>query len=84
MTFCFLSSFPVDDFCGTSCLAALPTVRFLFLPATSVEAGSADLGGRPRRLPGLPAVVLVLTMDDLVLGLTTTFFAGAGDLAGLP
>jgi hypothetical protein len=84
VTFCFLASFPVDDFCGTSCLAALPAVRFLFLPATSVEVGSGDLGGRPRRLPGLPAVVLVLMMDDLVLGLTVAFLAGAVGLAGLP
>jgi hypothetical protein len=65
---------------------ALPAVRFLFLPATSVEVGSADLGGLPRRLPGLPAgVVMVLTMDFLGLGLTgAAILAGAVDLAGLP
>lgn len=89
VAFCFMASFPVDDFCGTladSCLA-LPAVLFLFLPATSVEVSSADLGGLPRRLPGLPVrVVLVLTMGVLVLGLprAVAFLAGAVDLAGLP
>lgn len=84
VTFCFLESFPVD-FCApaaVSCLAGLPAVRFLFLPATSVEADPADLGGLPRGLPDLPAgVVLFLTVDDLGLGLVVT---GAVDLAGLP
>jgi hypothetical protein len=51
-----------------------------------VEVSSADLGGLPRRLPGLPAgVVMVLTMDFLGLGLTgAAILAGAVDLAGLP
>lgn len=83
MTFWLLASFAVD-FCGTSCNCLV--ARFLFLPATSVEVDSADLGGLPRRLPGLPAeIVLVLTMDDLVLGLTVAgFLAGAEDWADLP